>query len=609
MAGTKNDTLIGKNADFSQAGAPNATSGEANGLNTDGQMWIGSTALNAGGTHINVGTLTSPDSSITFGYSSPNITAVVNGATVGQTITGDTGGALSPTAGNWNILSTASAGSSTGFSGSGSTLTFNTTDAFLNTLIGQLAGNGSLATAGAGNVSLGYATLNALTTGVSNVGIGYSALTDITTGSRNTAVGYGTLLGTSVTSFTDNTALGNNAGNLIRGNQNTLLGSRSGEAITTGANNIAVGYNSASAYTSSESSNIIIGNLGTVAESNVIKIGSQGSGSGQQDECYIAGIVGVTNSNPQTVTIDSTTGQLGVATASDLFKTTTYNTSDSPALWTKDARTVRIQLFMWAGGGAGASGRKGTTAASGGGGGGGAGSTVFIDAPASFFGPTENVVIGAGGTGGISQTTDATNGIQGSLGGNSSFGNIVAQGGSRGNAGATGTATGGIVREHLSINGFINLYGNGGTGNQAASANASDIPVGGVSLLPSGGAGGSGANSTTERQAGNGGNIQNSALTNLVVGGIGGLESTGINGTAGNPGLTTTGQIPTGGSGGGGGGGYSTGAGGNTTGGTGGNGAVPGGGGGGGGGGISAVANSGAGGNGGDGKVIVIEYF
>lgn len=79
MAGIKNDVIVGKNADYSQTGAPNATSSESNGLVTNGQLWIGSTALNAGGTHINVGTLTSPDASITFGYSSPNITAVVNG--------------------------------------------------------------------------------------------------------------------------------------------------------------------------------------------------------------------------------------------------------------------------------------------------------------------------------------------------------------------------------------------------------------------------------------------------------------------------------------------------------------------------------------------------
>ena len=74
MSGFKNDVVVAKNGDFSQAGAPNATSSESNGLITNGQLWIGSTATNAGGTHINVGTLTSPDGSVTIGYSSPNIT-------------------------------------------------------------------------------------------------------------------------------------------------------------------------------------------------------------------------------------------------------------------------------------------------------------------------------------------------------------------------------------------------------------------------------------------------------------------------------------------------------------------------------------------------------
>jgi len=45
----------------------------------------------------------------------------VNGAGLGETITGDTGGPLSPTAGNWNILSTSTNGIDT--AGSGSTLT------------------------------------------------------------------------------------------------------------------------------------------------------------------------------------------------------------------------------------------------------------------------------------------------------------------------------------------------------------------------------------------------------------------------------------------------------------------------------------------------------
>ena len=118
MAGFENDVVFAKNADFTEL--DNQAPVEANGLVTNGQMWIGSTAANAGGTHINVGNIVSPDGSLTIGYSSPSITAVVaGGSTVGKTITPDSGGALSPTLGNWNILGLS--GSKT--IGSGSTLT------------------------------------------------------------------------------------------------------------------------------------------------------------------------------------------------------------------------------------------------------------------------------------------------------------------------------------------------------------------------------------------------------------------------------------------------------------------------------------------------------
>lgn len=72
MSGFDNDIMFAKNADFTQA--DNQAVSESNGLATNGQLWIGATTLNAGGTHINVGTLTSPDASVTIGYSSPNIT-------------------------------------------------------------------------------------------------------------------------------------------------------------------------------------------------------------------------------------------------------------------------------------------------------------------------------------------------------------------------------------------------------------------------------------------------------------------------------------------------------------------------------------------------------
>lgn len=47
-------------------------------MTTDAQLWIGSTA----GRHVQVGTLVSPNGSITIGYSSPNITLELAGGTI-----------------------------------------------------------------------------------------------------------------------------------------------------------------------------------------------------------------------------------------------------------------------------------------------------------------------------------------------------------------------------------------------------------------------------------------------------------------------------------------------------------------------------------------------
>jgi hypothetical protein len=117
MSGFENDVVFAKNADFTQA--DNQTVSEANGLATNGQLWIGTTALNAGGTHINVGTITSPGGSVTIGYSSPNITLTA-GASVPTTFNANTGSAV-PAA---NIL-TVIGGTGINTSGSGSTLTIN----------------------------------------------------------------------------------------------------------------------------------------------------------------------------------------------------------------------------------------------------------------------------------------------------------------------------------------------------------------------------------------------------------------------------------------------------------------------------------------------------
>lgn len=72
-SGFQNGIIFAENIDFSGAAVPSAT------ITTNGQLLIGSTAVNGGGTHINVGNLVSPDASITIGYASPNITLQASG--------------------------------------------------------------------------------------------------------------------------------------------------------------------------------------------------------------------------------------------------------------------------------------------------------------------------------------------------------------------------------------------------------------------------------------------------------------------------------------------------------------------------------------------------
>ncbi len=90
-------------------------------LAADGQLIIGSTAGAPAAATLTAGT----GISITNGSNS--ISIAVNGAVVGETITGQSGGALSPTAGNWNISgAVAAAGTSPVVtSGAVSTLTVN----------------------------------------------------------------------------------------------------------------------------------------------------------------------------------------------------------------------------------------------------------------------------------------------------------------------------------------------------------------------------------------------------------------------------------------------------------------------------------------------------
>ncbi len=190
-----------------------------------------------------------------------------------DTITGNSGSAQSPSGGNFNIVTS---NSTVKFEGSTATETLN------------FAPSGE-------NVILGSAPT--ISGAVSNSGLGYLALYSLSSGDENVAVGRESLA-----------ILG-------AGSQNTSVGNNALHSISTGNNNVAVGYSAGSAYvTGSESSNICIGSTGTNAESNALRLGTQGASGGQQNKCYIAGITGVTTSLSKLVTINASTSQMGVAT-------------------------------------------------------------------------------------------------------------------------------------------------------------------------------------------------------------------------------------------------------------------------------------------------------
>lgn len=108
MAGFSNETMYADNVNFSGAKSPAVT--------LNGQLMIGSTVA----PNIRIGTLTSSNSSITITNGAGTIDLTVGaGSGAILTLTGNTGGARSPTAGNINTFG---AGSIT-IVGSGSTLT------------------------------------------------------------------------------------------------------------------------------------------------------------------------------------------------------------------------------------------------------------------------------------------------------------------------------------------------------------------------------------------------------------------------------------------------------------------------------------------------------
>ena len=114
-----------------------------------------------------------------------------------------------------------------------------------NTFIGHQTGYGGTTSApyssGGYNTAVGSFALDAFTTGTQNVAIGYQAATDLTTGYYNTIVGY-------------------QAGqNITIGNANIILGWQAGNNLTTTDNSIMIGYRAGYVDRGTNDYDIIIG--------------------------------------------------------------------------------------------------------------------------------------------------------------------------------------------------------------------------------------------------------------------------------------------------------------------------------------------------------------
>lgn len=316
----------------------------AHGLNTTGAGNTVTTAIN---------------NAITLG----DLAGIAAGSDALTISTGDITFSATNNVGNLNMAFTVSAdvgvvtGGSTTAITSGVRLfhTYNPNATGSNLFIGAGAGNFTLTTASK-NVFIGEISGVAVTTAVSTTSLGSGSGEHLTSGDRNTFLGQ--QAGSAISSGELNTFVGDESGavfslnggvnatgsgnatlgnyalgllttgdyNIAIGNGETASGNRHAPLtqLTTGSYNICIGGDDGAGtggagfnYTGAESSNICIGNatLGTLAESNVMRLGTTGSGDGQVDTCFIAGVHGVTPAGVTSSVVIDANGQLGTGGA------------------------------------------------------------------------------------------------------------------------------------------------------------------------------------------------------------------------------------------------------------------------------------------------------
>lgn len=210
------------------------------------------------------------------------------------TLNGDTGSATGSTV---TVLTGVGsgllAGATVSFSAGGAFLQLNMSDSSNNTFIGKSTGTTTLS--GGTNTAVGSSCMRSLTSGTLNNGMGDGVLQSCTSGGSNNGIGHQTL----------NT--------LTTGGFNNTLGDNALSNLASGSYNVGIGSSAGINCVGSESSNIFILNSGVSSTSNTIRIGTQGTGNGQQNKCYIAGIQGASypaSPTPLITYCDTSTGQM-----------------------------------------------------------------------------------------------------------------------------------------------------------------------------------------------------------------------------------------------------------------------------------------------------------
>lgn len=166
-----------------------------------------------------------------------------------------------------------------------------------------------------GATFVGYAAGNTTYTNPENTAVGTAALTNLTTGRFNVALGNHS--GTALTIGVNNTFVGDEVAPLLTsGSGNTIVGYAIGGGATfNGSNNVVVnaGQLGQITYLGTESNNILIENVGVLGESNVMRIGTSGSGTGQVNKAFVAGTYGVTPAGATQVMVMDSSGQMGTS--------------------------------------------------------------------------------------------------------------------------------------------------------------------------------------------------------------------------------------------------------------------------------------------------------